>query len=176
MDLDVTAFEGYDPNAEDNFTATLQGLKSLKYPLVDDLEQLKDAPIDRIMESLHLESELDEDAPADVRALSPNTSQLVVPVYPKVRDPKNLWVIEREMLLEDALAANISRAEKKKKSRTVCRTHGVGSAHHARSDGVPVSVLVVPRGLQIIALDASTQTEDTSSSPRLVRSCSLPLL
>nr|GEW16509.1 hypothetical protein [Tanacetum cinerariifolium] len=38
-----------------------------------------------------------------------------------------------------------SRAEKKKKCRIVCRTHGVGSAHHARSDGVPVSApTVVP--------------------------------
>nr|GFC08960.1 hypothetical protein [Tanacetum cinerariifolium] len=44
-----------------------------------------------------------------------------------------------------AIAANISRAEKKKRCRIVCRTHGVGSAHHARSDGVSVSApTVVP--------------------------------
>nr|GEY69790.1 hypothetical protein [Tanacetum cinerariifolium] len=52
------------------------------------------------------------------------------------------------MKLSDAIAANISRAEKKKKCRIVCRTHEVGSAHNARSDGVPVSVpTVVPRVL-----------------------------
>ncbi|GJV68246.1 gypsy type transposase, partial [Tanacetum coccineum] len=44
---------------------------------------------------------------------------------------------------QDAIAANISRAEKKKKSRVICHTHGVGSAHHARSDGIPVLVPTV---------------------------------
>ncbi|GJW53371.1 hypothetical protein Tco_0097456 [Tanacetum coccineum] len=46
----------------------------------------------------------------------------------------------KEILLEDAIAANKSRAEKKKKSRVVCRTHGVGSAQHAGLIGIPVSV------------------------------------
>ncbi|GKB89561.1 hypothetical protein Tco_0961833, partial [Tanacetum coccineum] len=84
---------------------------------------------------------------------------------------------EEEILLEDAIAANISRAEKKKKSRVVCRTHGVGSAHHARSDGVPVSVPVVPQGLQILLTDALTQTDlDKDNSPRrLTRASFVPL-
>nr|GEW12533.1 hypothetical protein [Tanacetum cinerariifolium] len=59
-----------------------------------------------------------------------------------------------------AIAANISRAEKKKKCRIVCRTHGVGSAHHARSDGIPVSVpAVVPQGLALLLVDGATQTD-----------------
>nr|GFA60094.1 hypothetical protein [Tanacetum cinerariifolium] len=42
----------------------------------------------------------------------------------------------------------------------VCRTHGVGSAHHARSDGVPVSVpTAVPQGLALFLVDAATQTD-----------------
>ncbi|GKD94385.1 hypothetical protein Tco_1374222, partial [Tanacetum coccineum] len=70
--------------------------------------------------------------------------------------------------MEDVIAANISRVEKKKKSRVVCRTHGVGSAHHARSDGIPVSVPTVAlQGLQILLADAATQTED-EESPRLL--------
>nr|GEW95185.1 hypothetical protein [Tanacetum cinerariifolium] len=48
-----------------------------------------------------------------------------------VRDPRNPWACKEEIGLADAIAANISRAEKKKRSRIVCRTHGVGSAHHA---------------------------------------------
>nr|GEZ31598.1 hypothetical protein [Tanacetum cinerariifolium] len=32
---------------------------------------------------------------------------------------------------------DLNRAEQKKRSHIVCRTHGVGSAHHARSDRVP---------------------------------------
>ncbi|GKC01486.1 hypothetical protein Tco_0987622 [Tanacetum coccineum] len=76
------------------------------------------------------------------------------------------------MLLEDAITANVSRAEKKKKCRIVCRTHGVGSAHHARSDGVPVSVpIVVPQGLAILLADAATQTDvpEEESSPSVLR-------
>ncbi|GJS69192.1 hypothetical protein Tco_0702033 [Tanacetum coccineum] len=175
--LDLASLEGHDPEADEKFTAALQALKDLKYPLVDELEQLKDALIDCIMASLHLESDTGEDAPPEVRSLCPCTSQLKIPVYPEVRDPRNPWAVRKEILLEDAIAANISRAEKKKKSRVVCRTHGVGSAHHARSDGVPVSVPVVPQGLQIVLTDASTQTDlDKDNSPRrLARASSVPL-
>ncbi|GKC59142.1 hypothetical protein Tco_1086740 [Tanacetum coccineum] len=83
------------------------------------------------------------------------------------------------MLLEDAIMANVSRAEKKKKKkcRVVCRTHGIGSAHHPRSDGIPVSVpTVAPQGLAILLTDVATQTETTGdeASPQLIRSKSLP--
>nr|GEX76312.1 putative reverse transcriptase domain-containing protein [Tanacetum cinerariifolium] len=84
----------------------------------------------------------------DIRDLRPSSSQLTILVYPEVRDPWNPWACKEEIGLADAIATNISRAEKKKKCRIVCHTHGVGSAHHARSDGVPVSApTVVPRVL-----------------------------
>nr|GEX94241.1 hypothetical protein [Tanacetum cinerariifolium] len=118
--LDLEAIEAYDPKAESKYTAALQMLKNLKYPLVDQLVGLKDAPMDVIMTSLHLESDTIDDAP---------------------------------------------RAEKKKKCRVVCRIHGVGSAHHARSDGVSVSVpTVVPQGLAILLADAATQMETSNEA------------
>ncbi|GKA64602.1 hypothetical protein Tco_0764309 [Tanacetum coccineum] len=141
--LDLAAIEAYDPKANDKYIAALHALKDLKYPLVDQLEKLKDTPIDLIMASLYLESDTREDAPQWIRDLFPSSSQLKIPVYPEVRDPKDLWSFKEEILLEDAIAANISRAEKKKKCMVVCRTYGVGSAHHARSDGIPVSVPTV---------------------------------
>nr|GEY76490.1 hypothetical protein [Tanacetum cinerariifolium] len=138
----------------------LQALKDLKYPLLDQLEGLKDAPIDVIMAALYLKSDTREDAPQCIRDLCPSSSQLTIPVYPEVRDPRNPWACKEEIVLADAIAVNISRAEKKKKCRIVCRTHGVGSAHHARSDGVPVSTpTVVPQGLALLLVDAATQTE-----------------
>nr|GEY66894.1 hypothetical protein [Tanacetum cinerariifolium] len=139
------SIEAYDPEAEAKFVAALQALKDLKYPLVDQLESLKDSPMDVIMVALYLESDIGDDASQDIRDLRPSSSQLTIPVYPEVRDPRNPWACKEEIVLTDAIAANISRAEKKKKCRIVCRTHGVGSAHHARSDGVPVSApTVVP--------------------------------
>ncbi|GJR00384.1 hypothetical protein Tco_0523368 [Tanacetum coccineum] len=106
-----------------------------------------------------------------------NSSQLKISVYPEVRNPKDPWSIKEGILLKDDIAANISRAEKKKKYPVVCRTHGVGSAHHARSDGIPVSMLTVaPQGLAILLADAATQTSEDEASPRLLRSKLLPPL
>nr|GEY46925.1 putative transposase (putative), gypsy type [Tanacetum cinerariifolium] len=158
--LTVESLKAYDPEAEAKFAAALQSLKDLKYPLLDQLEGLKDAPIDVIMVALYLESDTGGDAPQFIRDLRPSSSQLAIPVYQEVRDPRNPWAYKEEIKLSDAIAANISRAEKKKKCRIVCRTHGVGSAHHARSDGVLVSVpTVVPRGLALLLVDTATQTD-----------------
>nr|GEY15484.1 hypothetical protein [Tanacetum cinerariifolium] len=96
--LTVESFEAYDPEAKAKFAAAIQSLKDLKYPLLDQLEGLKDAHMDVIIVALYLESDTE-----------------------------------------------------KKRSRIVCRTHGIGSAHHARSDHVPVSApIVVPQGLALL--------------------------
>nr|GEY55206.1 hypothetical protein [Tanacetum cinerariifolium] len=158
--LTVESIEAYDPEAEAKFVAALQSLKDLKYPLLDQLEGLKDLPMDVIMAALYLESDTEGDAPQYIRDLRPSSSQLTIPVYMEVRNPRNPWAYKEEIKLSDAIAANISRAEKKKKCRIVCRTHGVGSAHHARSDGVSVSVpTVVPQGFALLLVDTATQTD-----------------
>ncbi|GKD95958.1 hypothetical protein Tco_1379855 [Tanacetum coccineum] len=61
--LELAAIEAYDPEANTKYVAALHALKDLKYPLVDQLEKLKDAPIYLIMASLYLESDSGEDAP-----------------------------------------------------------------------------------------------------------------
>ncbi|GJT84965.1 hypothetical protein Tco_1066682 [Tanacetum coccineum] len=66
----------------------------------------------------------------------PKSSHLMILFFPEVRAPKDPWAVKGEVPLEDAIAANKSWAEKKKKCRVVCHTHGIGSAHHARSDGI----------------------------------------
>nr|GFB94485.1 hypothetical protein [Tanacetum cinerariifolium] len=158
--LSLESNKAYDPEVKAKYVTALQALKYLKYPLVDQLEGLKDAPMEVIMASMYLESDTGDDAPQHVRDLHPSSSQLTIPVYPEVRDPMNPWACKEEMLLKDAIAANIGRAEKKKKCRIVFHTHGVGSAHHARSDCVSVSVpTVVPQGLALLLADTATQTE-----------------
>ncbi|GKB96783.1 hypothetical protein Tco_0982920 [Tanacetum coccineum] len=175
--LDIAVIEAYNPEADNKYIAALHALKDLKYPLIDQLEKLKDAPLDLIMASLHLESDTREDAPQWIRELRPSSSQLTIPVYPEVRDPKDPWASKEEILLGDAIAENISRAKKKKMCRVVCRTHGIGSAHHSRSDGVLVLVpTVAPQGPAIPLADVATQTDISKdeASPRLLRSKSLP--
>nr|GEW01056.1 hypothetical protein [Tanacetum cinerariifolium] len=87
--LDLEAIEAYDPKAEAKYIAALHALKNLKYSLVDQLESLKDVPMDVIIASLHLESDTKDDA--------------------------SQWIRE----LPDAIAANVSRAKKKKKCRVM---------------------------------------------------------
>nr|GEZ88737.1 hypothetical protein [Tanacetum cinerariifolium] len=167
----IESLEAYDPEAEAKFAAALQSLKDLKLPLLDQLEGLKDAPMDVIMASLYLEDDTEDDAPQFIRDIRPSSSQLAIPVYLEscgtekekphsmlnsrgrlrapcqhcghgvrgrlgcnplmrqamhleVRDPRNPWACTEEIKLADAIAANINRAEQKKRSRIVCRTHG----------------------------------------------------
>nr|GEZ45024.1 transposase (putative), gypsy type [Tanacetum cinerariifolium] len=113
--LGLESIEAYDPEAEAKFVAALQSLKDLKFSLLDQLESLKDAPMDVIMAAFYLESDTGGDAPQYIRDLRPSSSQLTIPVYPEVRDPQNPWPCKEEIALADAIAENISRAEKKKK-------------------------------------------------------------
>ncbi|GJY00619.1 hypothetical protein Tco_0357637 [Tanacetum coccineum] len=87
--LELTAMEAYDLEADSKYVAALHDLKDLNYPLIDELEQLKDAPLDVIMASLYLDSDIGEDAPQFIRDLHPSSSQLKIPVYPEVRSPRN---------------------------------------------------------------------------------------
>nr|GEW59036.1 hypothetical protein [Tanacetum cinerariifolium] len=87
--LDLVAIEAYDPEDDTIYVAALHALRDLKYPMVDQLESLKDAPIDVIMASLHLESDSGEDTPQWIRELHPSSSKLKIPVYPEVCDPKD---------------------------------------------------------------------------------------
>nr|GEY24659.1 reverse transcriptase domain-containing protein [Tanacetum cinerariifolium] len=80
--LSLESIEAYDPEAEAKHVAALQALKDLKYPLVDQLEGLKDAPMDVIMAALHSRSDTGDDAPQYIRDLRPSSSQLTIFVYP----------------------------------------------------------------------------------------------
>nr|GEW22922.1 hypothetical protein [Tanacetum cinerariifolium] len=75
--------------AKAKYVAAHQVLKDLKYPLVDQLEGLKDAPIDVIMVAMYLESDTRDDAPQHIRDLRFSSSQLTILVYREVRDPMN---------------------------------------------------------------------------------------
>nr|GFD19902.1 hypothetical protein [Tanacetum cinerariifolium] len=98
----------YDPEAVAKYIAVLHALKDLKYPMVDQLESLKDAPIDVIMSSSQLESDTGDDASQWIRELRLSSSQLKIPVYPEVRDPTDPWACKEEILLANAIAANVS--------------------------------------------------------------------
>ncbi|GKC81643.1 hypothetical protein Tco_1137360 [Tanacetum coccineum] len=50
-----------------------------------------------------MDGDTGEDAPQRIRDLRPSSSQLKIPVYPEVRNPKDPWAVKEEMMLEDAI-------------------------------------------------------------------------
>nr|GEV90287.1 histidine kinase CKI1 [Tanacetum cinerariifolium] len=72
--LSLEAIEAFDPEAEAKYIATLHALKDLKYPIVDQLKSLKDAPMDVIVASLHLKNDTGDDAPQWIDELRPSSS------------------------------------------------------------------------------------------------------
>ncbi|GKB24863.1 hypothetical protein Tco_0864264, partial [Tanacetum coccineum] len=78
---DLVDIKAYDLEANSKLVKALQDLKDLKYPMVDQLERLKDAPMELIMASLHLKSDTREDAPQWIRDLRSSSSQLKILVY-----------------------------------------------------------------------------------------------
>nr|GEZ74407.1 transposase (putative), gypsy type [Tanacetum cinerariifolium] len=67
--LELESIKAYDPEAEAKFVAALESLKDLKFSLLDQLEGLKDAPMDVIMAPLYLESDT-EGMPHNTYAIS----------------------------------------------------------------------------------------------------------
>nr|GEU59064.1 hypothetical protein [Tanacetum cinerariifolium] len=96
-----------------------------------------------------------EDTPQWMRDLPLSSSKLKILVYPKVRDPEDPWAVKEEVLLKDAIAANISRAEKKKKCK------------------IPHGLLVHK---QSFSLSGFGFIQVKSLSPQVVAAAKLPIL
>ncbi|GJQ97170.1 hypothetical protein Tco_0008309 [Tanacetum coccineum] len=114
--LELTVVEAYDPEANSKYVATIHDLKDLNYPLIDELEQLKDAHLDVIMASLYLDSDTGDDAPQFIRDLRPSSSQLKIPVYPEVRSPRKLWLVKRKFYWKTPLRQTKAMPRRRRKA------------------------------------------------------------
>nr|GEX39152.1 zinc finger BED domain-containing protein RICESLEEPER 2 [Tanacetum cinerariifolium] len=111
----------YDPEAEAKFVTALQALKDLKYPLLDQLEGLKNAPMDVVMAALYLESDIGDDAPQDIRDLRPSSSQLTIPVYPEYSEFAGFDVLAFESAISTSgRALSIKRTKLTPSSLEMC--------------------------------------------------------
>nr|GEZ96532.1 hypothetical protein [Tanacetum cinerariifolium] len=91
------------------------GLRLAMMKCAESLE-MRQAFADVVSAVVAKESDTVGDAPQYIRDLRPSSSQLTIPVYPEVRDPRNPWACKEEIALADAIAANISRSSRGGKS------------------------------------------------------------
>nr|GEW07908.1 hypothetical protein [Tanacetum cinerariifolium] len=93
-----------------------EGLKhgDLKYPIVDQLESLKDALMDVIMASLHLESDTRDDALQWISELRPSSSQLTihvsdgVPVSVPIVAPQGLAILLADAATQTEISEDVA--------------------------------------------------------------------
>nr|GFB99638.1 hypothetical protein [Tanacetum cinerariifolium] len=108
--------EAYDSEIEAKYVVVVHELENVSFSLLDQLEVLKDSPLELLMSSLTLEGDHDEDDPtSEFCKLQPVSIQVTVLVYYECsgsRDPRS---ISHEVLLSDALTASRAHGEKQKK-------------------------------------------------------------
>ncbi|GJW97825.1 hypothetical protein Tco_0179633 [Tanacetum coccineum] len=100
--------EAYDPEVEGKYVAAVSEFKGVSFPLLDELESLKDYPLALIMSALTLKDGQGnkDDAPEFAR-FQPSIDQVVMPVYSESGS------VDREMLLSDAIPTIRQSAERR---------------------------------------------------------------
>jgi hypothetical protein len=136
----------YDAKSYEELVDAMAKMKVLDLPDIAKVERDQDQPIAVVMAGLTLAEHLGDDAEAQPNFfLKPDEAQLSVPLFPRPRDPKNPFVIEKEIPLKEVLEAHLSRAALKRGIKGKAVLCGVGAAHLPRSDGVATSMpTVVP--------------------------------
>ncbi|GKB83051.1 hypothetical protein Tco_0949946 [Tanacetum coccineum] len=116
----LAELEANDYGVAAEYVITVNELENVSFPLLDQLEALKDSPLKLLMSSLTLEGDHGEEDPTpEFRKLQPVFDQVTVSVYYErggSRDPRS---ISNEILLFDALAASQVCAEKRRKGASL---------------------------------------------------------
>ncbi|GJR66218.1 hypothetical protein Tco_0012283 [Tanacetum coccineum] len=114
----LAAVEAYDSRVEAKYVVAVHDLENCPFPLLDQLEALKDSPLELLMSSLTLEGSYSEhDLTPEFRKLHFVSNQVTMPVYYECGGSKDPGSISHEILMSDALAASHARCEKHKKAR-----------------------------------------------------------
>ncbi|GKE10596.1 hypothetical protein Tco_1414147 [Tanacetum coccineum] len=75
----LTDVDAYNPSAEDDYVSSLQQLQNVNFSLLLKLKSNKDASIETVMDSLHLEGPLADKL--GLNGLQPNFDQMMVPIH-----------------------------------------------------------------------------------------------
>ncbi|GJV02787.1 hypothetical protein Tco_1336356 [Tanacetum coccineum] len=151
--------EAYDSSVEASvearFVAVVKELENVSLPLLDQLEALKDSPLELLMSSLTLEgSHGEENSTPEFWLLQHVSKQVTVPVYYEHGGSRITGSISHEIFLFEALAASHARAEKRKKDASLSLVIGEPSVV---ASGLPTGSLapsVQAPSVNLVALAA----------------------
>nr|GEY07094.1 transposase (putative), gypsy type [Tanacetum cinerariifolium] len=119
--------EAYDMEVEGKYVAAVFEFEVVSFPLLDELECLKDSPLTLIMTARTLKEDQGnkDDAPEFAR-FQPSIDQVVVPVY------SESGFVDREILLSNAIPAICQSVERRRLCSPFISTSG-GTSSHAPS-------------------------------------------
>ncbi|GKA57245.1 hypothetical protein Tco_0756433 [Tanacetum coccineum] len=122
------AIEAYDPEIEVKYVAAVSEFKGVSFPLLDELESLKDSPLSLIMSALTLKDDHgNTDATPEFCRFQPSLDQVTVPIYFESDS------IDCEMLLSDVIPTIRQSAERRglcpPSSSTLCGTSSSAPPH-----------------------------------------------
>ncbi|GJS34886.1 hypothetical protein Tco_0533268, partial [Tanacetum coccineum] len=104
----LTQIEAYDPEIKGKYVAAVSEFEGVSFPLLDELESLKDSPLALIMFVLILKDDQGNiDATPEFARFQPSLDQVTVPVYSESGS------VDREILLSDAIPAIRQSAERR---------------------------------------------------------------
>ncbi|GJX04091.1 hypothetical protein Tco_0190007 [Tanacetum coccineum] len=104
----LAQIEAYDPEVEGKYVAAVSEFEGVSFPLLDELEGLKDSPLALIMSALTLKDDQgNKDTSLKFSRFQPSLDQVIVPVY------SESGFVGREMLLSDAIPAIRQSAERR---------------------------------------------------------------
>ncbi|GJU03134.1 hypothetical protein Tco_1113472 [Tanacetum coccineum] len=99
----LAQLEAYDPEVEGKYVAAVSEFENISFPLLDELESLKDSPFASIMSALVLKDDQGNvDGTLEFACFQPSLDQVVVPVY------SDSGSVDHEMLLSEAIPSVLS--------------------------------------------------------------------
>ncbi|GKF92607.1 hypothetical protein Tco_0279326, partial [Tanacetum coccineum] len=96
-DRALAQVEAYNPEIESKYVAAVREFENVSFSLLEELETLKDSPLDLIMSALTLEG--DANSTPELRKLQLSLDQVTVHVYSESSGSRGPSSISHEMLL-----------------------------------------------------------------------------
>ncbi|GJU04461.1 hypothetical protein Tco_1120891 [Tanacetum coccineum] len=152
--------EAYDSWVGAAYVATVNEFENVSFTLLEQLEAVKDSPLELLMSALTLEGDHgDEDLTLEFHKLQTVSEQVTVHVYFERGGLKDPDSISHEILLSDALAASHDRAARRRMGATSSSAAGGTSTAMPAQD---TTFVVTYYQVSIVAI-----TDDTVCSAKL---------